>query len=395
MKKILLLSLVLLVILTLTYVLFSGNLVYIEWLDWTIQIDAFFLLFVWLFGYVILSIFLGILKTPRRIKHFLQRRKTNKSTSQFNKALLDYLSEDFSEATELFSNIKENDHDFEARLMSSAALMQLGEMTKSTTYIRKLMREYPTQSSILQCLLGKWQLQQKEYHLAYETLASEIKQGSPEPKKWFLFMQATQHTGRINEWQLLLPIAKRELSRQDFKKLCVTLNTLQLKQAESETQLNSIWKEFNTATKQTPSIIKAYLDTSSYLQSNVNDMLAKIKQILKQQWRTDWLWDMVNYKQVDDFHHLLDWCKNTVKQKQHIEDCSYFLSLAVIAVRAQLWAISEDFLIQANKALNKSEENQITMTLIKGWIQLKIEGKPVPNQWSNLMQQHGMIWAEN
>lgn len=393
MKKLILLLLFVFIVLLLGFILFSGSVISIQWLDWNIHVDAFFLFLFWISGYILLMLLLTIYRIPRRIKTFVQKYKTSKSTSQFNKALLAYLNDDFDLSLDYFALVKDNENYFEAQLMSAIALIKMGEMTKTTAIMRKLMKQYPEQGTVLQCLLGKWQLKIGEYHLAYETLASEIKQSSPLVEKWFLFMQATEHTQRLDEWQLLLPEAKKELSRQDFRRLCHRLYALQIKHAQTPSQLKSIWEGIDHAAKQQPILIKNYLDRCDQLKIVVDDQLSKIKQILKQQWQSQWLWDMVNYLKVNDYHHLLDWCKGMVKQHHHAEDCAYFLSLSVIACRAQLWAISEDFLIQANKSLNKNEHDQITITLIRGWINDKIEQQEVPKQWADLMARHGMNWA--
>ena len=393
MKNFLLFILFFLLLLLAGFMLFSDSIISIQWLNWNIEIDAFLLVVVWVMSFLVCATIVSILRTPRKIKTIIQKRKIGKSTSQFNRALLHYLNDDFSTAFDAFSVIKENENYFEAQLMSATSLMRIGELNKTTAIIRKLIRKYPKQGSLLQCLLGKWQLQNQEYHLAYETLANEIKDSSPLPQKWFLFMQATEKTKRLDEWQLLLPAAKKDLSRQDFKNLQTNLHKLQIQHAETANNLKHIWDNINNSERSIPIIAKTYLDRCNQLDLNTDNNYRQITYILKQKWNSEWLWDMVNYQQIKDFHNLLDWCKNTVKQQQHIEDCSYFLSLAVIACRAKLWAISEDFLIQANKSLNKTENDQIIITLIKGWIHSQVEQTPVSSQWTKLMQQYGMNWT--
>jgi uncharacterized protein HemY len=365
----------------------------INWLDWDIKIDFFLLLILWLVSLLVFWMIIGILKTPKKIKHFLQKHKADKSTNQFNKAIVHYLKNEYDQVIENCSTITEEENYFEAQLMTACSYIHLNQLSNASNIIRILTRKYPQQAHLLQFLLAKWQFQLNEYHLAYETIANEIKENSPIPEKWFSLISATEYTGRLDEWQTLLPIAKKDLSRQDFKELKIKLHTIQINHTENSEHLKQVWNLIDSKARNELIIKKHYLDRCNKFGVKVDNLYAQIKELLKQNWNNNWLWDMANYNQLNEFHDLLDWCKKMTQQHNYPMDCSYYLSLSVIACRAKLWAISEGFLLQANKTFNKTEEEDIIIILVKNWITSQVEQKKTHKNLLNLMAKYGITWV--
>ena len=386
MKRLLFILIVVAILLVMSYLsLGFFEPVEISWGQWQIQVDALIMIIIWVLSIILWQICASIFTIPKRIRDYFQNANTSKSLVNLAAASFALSKQDYQQASNLLSKVHAEEIDYHTKLLQAYVLMQSNDRLALDKAVRHLLHRFPHKQSELYGTYSQWLLKIGDSNRAFDMIQAELEANPENRQTWHAFLELSEQSNNFEPWIAWQNRSKPLLNKDQHQRLEVGVARFQMRQCNNAKELQLYWQSLANKLRQHSALIQVYVDCAMTLQADIQ-FLQLITTGLKNQWDEQWLWRVSNYRHLKHIHELIEWLRQ--HHPLNAGEC-FYLAMAVLCCRQQLWAIGQDFL---RKIPNEQGSN--AKILLDAWIIANLENKEIIKPLQQLMLLQGMGWAK-